>query len=244
MIWRGKLLTTQFLLSSAVGAIMDHHDAAADIVGSYIRKRQQLEPGFKFTDEICISIFDFPIELLPVQAASEGDRVACSDVVSVITDSEDSRGLTCRTCQLRFESRDIQGVHFKSPLHLVNLKRTLLSLPVITSETDISLEEISDDEVEGGSSDDETHTNMETSLALEEIEIEEDEFSFHNGVLETSEGRVTRQYFSSSGTLYTFHLSSSQWQFRVSSTILEHYRQGEAISSNLHAYFLVTCMKL
>lgn len=43
-------------------------------------------------------------------------------------------GLTCITCQVRFNDADLHRVHFKGDWHRYNLKRKVAELPVVTAE--------------------------------------------------------------------------------------------------------------
>jgi len=43
-------------------------------------------------------------------------------------------GLTCITCQVRFNDADLHRVHFKGDWHRYNLKRKVADLPVVTAE--------------------------------------------------------------------------------------------------------------
>jgi len=44
-------------------------------------------------------------------------------------------GLTCITCQVRFNDADLHRMHFKGDWHRYNLKRKVADLPVVTAET-------------------------------------------------------------------------------------------------------------
>jgi len=56
-------------------------------------------------------------------------------------------GLTCITCQVRFNDADMHRVHFKGDWHRYNLKRKVADLPVVTAEAFESRKEIHEKQV-------------------------------------------------------------------------------------------------
>ncbi|CAM9477896.1 unnamed protein product [Ectocarpus fasciculatus] len=99
---------------------------------------------------VVVSIFDVPPGLLARagpqdgasppssagQTAAEGSRTASTEARSdgAIAPAADARGLTCNRCGLNFgdDDRAVQVQHFKSDLHMANLRRQLAGKPRIT----------------------------------------------------------------------------------------------------------------
>ena len=185
---------------------------SADVVAAHF---SQLHPR-SLDDQTHICIFDFPSNILTTGEHSSDTSAKCATSVgeqgSIIADADDGKGLTCRTCQQRFDSRGEQSAHFRCLLHIVNLKRSLLSLPPIATEDGALLEEAKiAEEVDGDETDDDESDPMDTAVQAEEQE-EEDSSRVPSEPLESSEGRVNIQYSATLGLYYTFQLSSSAWK--------------------------------
>eukprot|EP01039_Chlorochromonas_danica_P008771 gene8771-9673_t len=88
------------------------------------------------------SIFNLPLPLFfPVMETTCHDDTGVrfskeeeGEVSQVVGVSDGSRGMTCRTCQLIFSSRDEQSLHFKTRFHHFNLMRKLKGDDVLTIE--------------------------------------------------------------------------------------------------------------
>lgn len=186
---------------------------SADVVAAHL---SQLHPR-SLDDQTHICIFDFPSSILTTGEHSS-DTTSAKYATSVgeqriiVADADDGKGLTCRTCQQRFDTREEQSIHFRCLFHIVNLKRSLLSLPPIATEDGALLEEAKvAEEVDGDETDDDECDPMDSAVHAEEQE-EEDSSRVPSEPLESSEGRVNIQYSATLGLYYTFQLSSSAWK--------------------------------
>lgn len=145
--------------TSAQGLLLDRWLQQLRVVQSSARssseRRQQQHQGGGF------SLFEIPTQLLAViiggcNAGGEATVVHPSDILSVessrpgqpetagVNDSREGiacpavdptmRGLTCITCGLSFDAAADQHSHFKTDLHLINLRRKLKGLsPLLTA---------------------------------------------------------------------------------------------------------------
>ena len=85
-----------------------------------------LEPGLVFREE----------EKAEPAATQNNESSALASSVSLRRDetAESGRGLTCRTCALAFADQAAQQEHFKSDLHVLNMRRKLRGLGSLTFE--------------------------------------------------------------------------------------------------------------
>lgn len=101
-------------------------------------KGQSSEKGghAKKHGKVVLSIFDLPPGLLtqaegatPEESCSENGSGSCGSVSLTTAVSaggaRNKRGLTCIRCELTFDARQAQLFHFKSKLHMTNLRRQL-----------------------------------------------------------------------------------------------------------------------
>lgn len=128
-------------------------DAFLDpFIKAHNRKQESVKAGAKRSNkgkfDVVVSLFDVPPELLTSTERgvdrslhSSSDRLAflSGDFVStgsriIQADPKSARGLTCITCGLSFESRSAQLEHFKSRLHLINLRCRLSGQPPLTQD--------------------------------------------------------------------------------------------------------------
>ena len=85
-----------------------------------------------------VPVFSVPLQLLPML---DKDNDICLDknisVTSDLAASSPFRGLTCNTCGLQFQSHEEQQAHFKSNVHLVNVKRKMIGKSAISDKDEI-----------------------------------------------------------------------------------------------------------
>lgn len=94
--------------------------------------------------KLVLSIFDIPPGLLTRRPVDEHNNITSSTSAAFASSSHkgpalsraDSRrrGLTCIRCDLTFDARPSQLAHFKSDLHMINLRRQLSGEPPISQQ--------------------------------------------------------------------------------------------------------------
>lgn len=220
-------------------------------------------------DNIAVSIFDVPPGLLtragreegslhpphlhagspaqqqqqPAAPADAASAAAVKDVVSK------HRGLTCLRCGLSFTARPAQLAHFKSDLHMTNLRRQLSGKPPISedqlnsalkaagsstaaedeeAQTPLSREE---DSSSGTESDEATTTSAGgTGVELEDV-LEGGVLTPADGVvglasapaeeqMGNARGRVKFSFSLREGPRLTFIPTCSKWEFSLSNAAL------------------------
>jgi hypothetical protein len=117
---------------------------------------------------------------------------------------------TCRVCGLVFATLKEQHTHFKTPLHVVNLKRSLVGLESVSDEDEIN------------SSDDEQNMNDNEDYDVYTIDDTVDINScttLSNQYHEFSEGYVKKTYDKKKGSVVIFRRKNSLWEFSISSAI-------------------------
>lgn len=93
-------------------------------------------------DKVVLSIFDIPPGLLgrlsPASPTKNGPSAVGTPAAAATAESAGSkRGLTCLRCGLSFDDRPAQLAHFKSKLHMTNLRRQLSGQrPILQQELD------------------------------------------------------------------------------------------------------------
>ena len=102
--------------------------------------------GGNLPSSVLVSLFDVPPGLLTnagkgeekdIFSSGDGATFPSTDLSSagsriVRADGENPRGLTCIRCGLSFDARATQLEHFKTHLHLTNLRRQLSGEPPLT----------------------------------------------------------------------------------------------------------------
>jgi hypothetical protein len=117
-----------------------------------------------------IPIQKLPVDMMPAFHSSAPSNDILPDDLNMTAKSI-YRGLTCISCQLQFEHFREQQQHFKSDLHLANLKRKMKNLPIITpgsGEAVSSTDVLGEEDKESGKDD-------SSSSSEEEIEQTRDE---------------------------------------------------------------------
>ena len=170
-----------------------------------------------------VSIFALPVECIPCLSAGGNDSVDTSAESAVVKaepteiTKSTSRGLTCIACHLVFDDVREQQLHFKSDVHLLNLKRRVHGLSALlnsdadtndlaeTGKDPVSTEE--DDEGSDGSED-------------READIDTDTFSSENFLptgFTNEVGSISKEFSAQRGsTLHLRDVQLPQWELVVS----------------------------
>jgi hypothetical protein len=114
---------------------------------------------------------------------------------------------TCRVCGVEFSNLREQQCHFKTSLHVVNLKRSLVGLDSVSSHEEDDSDE--DDEAEGGE-------------CIFEPEVwESEEYSGRLSFENTSfpDGQVRKCNHKTNGSVTVFRKHNSNWEFSISNSI-------------------------
>jgi hypothetical protein len=112
-----------------------------DLIDVFLKKNFKRR-SVKFEDEtyIELSIFDIPLEIIANYKVNAEETIN-QKLVDMSFDYF-NKGLTCRLCNMKFDNRDGQLLHFKSLFHNANIKRSLNNIPILTSEVELNNEEI------------------------------------------------------------------------------------------------------
>lgn len=238
-------------------------DAFLDpFIKAHNRKHGSVRAGAKGSNrgkcDVVVSLFDAPPELF-TNAGRDADQSLHSSPDSPALSSEDfaskasriiqadpksARGLTCITCGLRFESRSAQLEHFKSRLHLINLRRRLSGKPPLTQD---QLDEVpattgaigrEDDEADdsSGSESDDTRRTENVGGFLQGLDEEGEGADWDVPTAEpysksgneesinrnaaSKRGRVRREFSLREGPRFTFSPTGWAWCFSVSAVAL------------------------
>lgn len=119
---------------------------------------------------------------------------------------------TCRVCGCIFSALREQYDHFKSPLHVVNLKRSLVGLESVNHEDDID-----SDEEENLENDDEVVIDEPTDI-FDLMKYNKDGKLSSESTL-FKEGWVRKYNHKANGSVVAFRKLSSNWEFSISSAI-------------------------
>lgn len=229
----------------------------APFVKSTSAKRQTTKgAGHWDAPAVVLSIFDLPPGLLAStdseksqhvsDSSSTGQVVAESRTVhpqtaAVSSSQEGKRGLTCIRCGLQFgDDRETQVQHFRSDLHMTNLRRHLagkppISLQQLNAEASAALAAGGGDAAgpgpdgESSSDSDEAPEAGDRGLDLENV-VEEGDDEL-DGLLPTADvsggveggnerGRVKLDFSLKEGPRLTFVPRGSEWAFSLSSAAL------------------------
>ena len=223
---------------------------------------------------VVLSVFDVPPGLLTRKEEEEPSPTTSRDAASSLLDGSavasrttaqqpapsagavgitfpgGGKGLTCIRCGLSLEARPVQLAHFKSKLHMTNLRRQL------SGESTISQEELdagTDSAVDGagggdqaspeqedssGSESDETSTtSADRQIDLDDVAEEGgdvggplavdtahmevgDRKNSNSGISSTERGRVKIDFSLQEGPRLTFVPRGSAWRFSLSSAAL------------------------
>lgn len=127
---------------------------------------------------------------------------------------------TCRVCGCEFASLREQHEHFKSPVHVVNLKRSLArieSLKIGIVESDESDDDDDDDGYdENGYDKDDMVGPYSAAEALSE-HVQHGRLSSEGAMF--SEGMVQKSNDKANGSVILFRKLNSNWEFSISSAI-------------------------
>lgn len=163
-----------------------------------------------------VSIFDIPTELIPalnddtrLSSETSAEKQVCK------TSNENVKGLTCITCGLAFLDYKDQQKHFKSDLHLVNLKRRVKNLGSLTSlpSTHSGDDVVEQSDVQQDAADDDGSSSEESES---EQEYEADS-SCRPSAYTDDKGRILKQFSAQRGP--TFHIHDAQiskWELVLS----------------------------
>lgn len=170
-----------------------------------------------------VSIFALPVECIPCLSAcgnDNGDASAESvEVKPAPTElvKSASRGLTCIACHLVFEDVREQQLHFKSDLHLLNLKRRVHGLSaLLNSDADTN------DLAETGKDPASTEEDDEGSDGSEdrEVDVDTDTISSENFLptgFANEIGSISKEFSAQRGsTLHLRDVQLPQWELVVS----------------------------
>ena len=159
-------------------------------------------------------VFSIPLEKLFPETA-----LAVNDIVNTSNEGGDAVSMeivmgtkfTCRVCGCEFKALREQHEHFKSPLHVVNLKRSLVGLRSVSHEDDINSDE--DDNMDNNT---DVIGEPDASLDLmkfnQEGHLSTDNTSF-------KEGCAKKYNDKKNGSVITFRKHSSNWEFSISNAI-------------------------
>ena len=197
-----------------------------------------------------VSIFNIPSHLLVPASASSSSVVVnnaideeLNEIDNLTLDTTTSSsslvvsGKTCRTCGLVFTTLIDQQAHFKSPIHIRNLKRKSIGLEPIMQHSDTNsndnndsndsndnnknVKEDNDDEDDDDEDDDADIAESEANASIGE------ELKEIDGVY--AEGSVAKTYTKGTGSMITFQRSDdSKWEFSMSSVL--------CISNSYHVF--------
>jgi len=170
-----------------------------------------------------VSLFVLPIEYVPclVAAAVESadSSVETKPAKQLTTDIgvPISRGLTCIACQMTFGDVREQQVHFKSDLHLVNLKRrvhgltALLNSDVDAGDTTDFCKDPASAEDDGEESDSSEDRDLDNELEASQQE------TFQPTGFTNELGTISKEFSAQRGpTLHLRDASLPQWELVVS----------------------------
>lgn len=169
-----------------------------------------------------VSLFALPIECIPCLATTsietidsietKSQRVSIADI-GVTT----NRGLTCIACQLTFGDVREQQLHFKSDLHLINLKRRVHGLTALLSG-DVDTNESLDSRIDPSLGED----DGEDSDSSEDRDLDNDFEASQQETLQNAEyrnelGCIKKEFSAQRGpTLHLWDVNLPQWELVVS----------------------------
>ena len=163
---------------------------------------------------ISLSIFSFPVEkLFPIcvdDTSTVSEQCATEEETGGKTLPEFIMGtkFTCRVCTSEFGTLKEQHDHFKTPLHVVNLKRSVAGMNAV-STIDIESDD-SEDECGDNDNDDEEFA--------EDQDVMDGCMKFSENKMFT-EGTVKKHNDKTNGSVVVFQKNNSNWEFSISSSI-------------------------
>lgn len=188
---------------------------AEQAMDSYLKKHGWI--GGK--KSVKVPVFGLPIELIP--ALNDCSQLSSDSTTDTQTDkvSNDTlKGMTCITCGLTFMDHKDQQQHFKSDLHLVNLKRRVKNLGALTC---LPSTQIADDEIEQKAGDGETADDDASSSEDSENETDKEEEALQRpSSYKDEKGSILKQYSAHRGP--TFHIRDAQflkWELVLSAGV-------------------------
>lgn len=215
-----------------------------------IGTRPSSREGQANRSRVVASLFDIPPGLLTARAggdaspplSEDGPASSPASRAAAVQAGEGARGLTCIRCGLSFDARPFQLAHFKTGLHMANLRRQLAGKPPLsqeqldaapaTADTEVGKDvgDVSADEVESSGTDSDGADATGAGEGLEDV-AEEGEVG--PGTAQAAEegdncsrdvgntrGRVRRDFSLQGGPRLTFAPAGSPWCFSVSSAAL------------------------
>lgn len=184
---------------------------------SWLKKRGGWNGTKKSTK---VSLFSLPLDCIPcLKQRHDADEDQSGPQVHKSTGVVDavvsaSRGLTCIACQLTFNEVREQQLHFKSDLHLVNLKRRVQGLTALLSSDAASSDSVDINKDAPAEEDEDSDSNEErdTDFANETNNEVFQPSGFTNAL-----GSITKEFSSQRGpTLRIKDASLPNWELVVS----------------------------
>ena len=176
------------------------------------RAAQRVKKARGKSNDVKFDVFSVPFQkLFPddnidnpmIKIDSEPDEQSHEDVMS--TQAVVGTRFTCRVCGYEFNTLEEQHIHFKTPLHVVNLKRSLVGLESVNEEED----EDSDDEVFPD------YDEQFIDHILDDICCKK----LSNESVAYSEGCARKKYDNKRGSLVLFRRYNSMWEMSISSAV-------------------------
>jgi transcription elongation factor Elf1 len=173
------------------------------------------------------SLYCIPQGVFPLLFTADelDDRfLLASSIECVQNDSNSARGLTCITCGLKFLSHSEQQTHFKSDLHLVNLKRKLAGKAIKAQaqelDTEVAVDASSIDAIALQQQESESSEESEGSDQEKDVKEEVEEDSLRPAEVRTSEGVLKRECSAHRGP--AFHVQDASipgWEAVLSAAL-------------------------
>ena len=163
------------------------------------------------------SVFHFPLQrIFPEKSEAEvvpHEEEKEEGLLDVVV----GQRFTCRVCGCEFETLAQQHEHFKSPLHVLNLKRNLAGLSTIDRESDIAEveEDIDDDMTADG---DIEIVNINNYY---EHDSHDSSLDYHNTLFD--EGYVRKFNHKSNGPVVVYRRNGLNWEFSLSKVLYDSF---------------------
>eukprot|EP01041_Mallomonas_annulata_P012718 gene12718-26790_t len=185
-----------------------------------------------------LSLFDIPKDTLFCYESKDSCNILKDAAAADLSDPDTRKGLTCRTCGLVFEHRDQQLEHFKTKLHLINLKRKMKGLGALALQPFLAEGSSNEELEEECGTDKDLNDVADDTDSSEESEPENDISEYipednaqENSNLSASDfcnnfGTVKRIYTKHNGPQFIFHEIDSIWEFRINICIFQNIKSS------------------
>ncbi|KOH00903.1 Vms1p [Saccharomyces eubayanus] len=111
--------------------------------------------------------FDYSLREIEIDTGSHRNEEKTTEDVQSLQQKSPSNSMRCTVCQVDFESRDVQKAHYQTDYHLMNVKRSLRGLNVLSLS---EFNEVVSKELDNKSKDENTENEQSSSGEADESE--------------------------------------------------------------------------